>query len=258
MTNTQMHRRSRISGLVDPRLVHPVGIAGLLQWLDFSDITTLYQTNDTSTPATTDGQTIGYVADKSGNGNYIIQATDTKRPLYKTGIKNSLSIARFDGSNDYLYRDVNLIGNADSKSIFAVFKITTVQYGGIITTKNSGYDNSPAIDINTDANLRIAVILEGSTSVIGITDDTTDFRVISGIREVTANTAYKNGVATGTNVTNTGVTNFEASTYYGTYRVSESNFFSGDLAELIIYNRAVTESEKDALHAYLISKWGIA
>lgn len=51
---------------------------------DFSDLTTLFQTTDTSTPVTADGQSIGRVNDKSGNGNHLTQASSGSRPAYKT------------------------------------------------------------------------------------------------------------------------------------------------------------------------------
>jgi len=36
-----------------------------------------------------------------------------------------------------------------------------------------------------------------------------------------------------------------------------STYFEGDIAEVIIYNRAISQSERDAVNAYLSSKYGL-
>ena len=80
----------------------PTDISGLLVWFDFSDISTLFQDSLKTTPVTADGDEIGAAEDKSGNGRDALQPTATKLPLFKTAIQNGLSIARFDGTNDFL------------------------------------------------------------------------------------------------------------------------------------------------------------
>jgi hypothetical protein len=52
-------------------------------WFDFTDMANLYQTDDTSTPITTNGQTIGRVTDLSGLGNHFTQATAGARPTFR-------------------------------------------------------------------------------------------------------------------------------------------------------------------------------
>jgi hypothetical protein len=69
-------------------------------WLDPSDLSTLFQTDDTSTPVTADGQTVGRVNDKSGNGFHLTQSTAGSRPLYKTA--GGLHWLEFDGVDNYL------------------------------------------------------------------------------------------------------------------------------------------------------------
>lgn len=70
-------------------------------WHDPSDASTRYQTNATTTPTTTDGQTVGYLADKAGNTNHMQQATAGSRPLYKTN--GTLHWLLEDGVDDHLF-----------------------------------------------------------------------------------------------------------------------------------------------------------
>jgi hypothetical protein len=52
-------------------------------WFEAFDLTTLFQTDDTSTPVTAAGQTVGRWSDKSGRNNHASNATLAQRPLYQ-------------------------------------------------------------------------------------------------------------------------------------------------------------------------------
>ena len=39
---------------------------------------------------------------------------------------------------------------------------------------------------------------------------------------------------------------------------SESEFFDGDVGEIITYNVALSTADREAVEAYLMSKWGIS
>lgn len=53
-------------------------------WYDPSDKSTLFQDVAGAIPVTKDGDPIGLMKDKSGNGNHATQSVSTARPLYKT------------------------------------------------------------------------------------------------------------------------------------------------------------------------------
>lgn len=57
--------------------------------LDLTSAAYVYQTNDTSTPITTTGQTIGYATDLSGKSNPAVQATAGNRPTFR-GVPKTL------------------------------------------------------------------------------------------------------------------------------------------------------------------------
>ena len=101
----------------------PTDIAGLAQWLYFSDANTLY-TDAGTTKVSSDGDAIYQANDKSGNNKHATQTTAGYRPLYKTGIQNSKSIARFDGSDDYLLPNTNEI-EGSAWTLFISFKSTS-------------------------------------------------------------------------------------------------------------------------------------
>jgi hypothetical protein len=69
-------------------------------WYDPSDLTTLFQNSNGTTAVAADGDPVGYMADKSGNGKHLVQAVAGSRPLYKTS--GGLSWLLFDGTNDFI------------------------------------------------------------------------------------------------------------------------------------------------------------
>lgn len=69
-------------------------------FLDPSDLTTLFQDSAGTVPVTVNGDPVGKVLDKSGNGNHATQTISASRPTYRTdGILHWLA---FDGVDDYL------------------------------------------------------------------------------------------------------------------------------------------------------------
>jgi len=53
-------------------------------WYDPSDLSTLFQDSAGTTPVTADGDPVGLMLDKSGNGFHATQVTAGNRPVYKT------------------------------------------------------------------------------------------------------------------------------------------------------------------------------
>ncbi|MFD2173330.1 hypothetical protein [Rhodobacter lacus] len=81
----------------------PASMAGLLAWYDPSDLSTLWQDAEMTTPITASGQPVGAIRDKSGNGHHLTQATASRRPMYQAsggrhwlqsdGVDDALGIA---------------------------------------------------------------------------------------------------------------------------------------------------------------------
>jgi len=83
-------------------------------WYDPSDLTTLFE-EDGTTPASVDGP-VGKILDKSGNGNHLIQTTETKCPTLK--LASGLYYLEFDGIDDGLQAAAIDFTGTDSMSVF--------------------------------------------------------------------------------------------------------------------------------------------
>jgi hypothetical protein len=67
-------------------------------WYDPSDLSTLFQ-NSNGTTAVAVGDVVGYIADKSGNGNHALQSDADQRPLLAVDSSGNHYLD-FDGLND--------------------------------------------------------------------------------------------------------------------------------------------------------------
>lgn len=71
---------------------------------NYSDLSTLFKDAAGTQPVTADGDPVGLILDKSGNGNHAKQTVSTKRPVYRTN--GTLHWLEHDGVDD------NFITNA--------------------------------------------------------------------------------------------------------------------------------------------------
>lgn len=233
------------TGVAAPPFV-PTDIAGLLLWLDGSDITTLFQDVAKTIPVTADGDVVGAWADKSGNGNDVKQSTTANRPLYKAGIKNGLSTIRFDGSNDHL-KNINIAG---INSVSAVWVRTA---GGLAQsafsgkpewdyaiTRNDTKQNAWYLDAawrsgaaSTNTNWRVNVWTMSPTDA---------YVYLNSVVDV----SYLGGVLTAGNITTIGALDNGI-----------GNLLLGDIGEIVMYNSVLSDLDRAALQTYINSKWAV-
>jgi hypothetical protein len=88
--------KRRASGSFDPATLF-AGAAG--SFFDVSDLSTVFADTAGTTPASVDGA-VARISDKSGNGNHLLQATASLRPLLRQS--GSLYYLEFDGTDDFL------------------------------------------------------------------------------------------------------------------------------------------------------------
>lgn len=68
-------------------------------WYDPSDLSSMFQNSDRTTAAAVNSP-VGYITDKSGNGNHAIQATAAARPILR--LETGKYYLEFDGVDDLL------------------------------------------------------------------------------------------------------------------------------------------------------------
>lgn len=223
----------------------PSRISGLQLWLKADSIAGL-----------NDGDALTTWVDQSGVGNNVTQATTANKPLYKTNIVNSLPVVRFDGSNDFMSVATPVI-TGGAYSMFIVFKstITAARINPFYVGSNSGVDGYGfEIDIGGLRNIihrGIAFLVGGSA--------TTNFEIWAAIRTTTGPLAalYING--TDDSVTNgtSAIVTPTAITVVGAIDNLATNPLPGDISEIIVYDSALSDANRDSIETYLGTKYNI-
>lgn len=220
----------------------PTDIAGLQLWLDASQITGLV-----------DNEPVTTWVDASGN-NRNAASSGTSRPLYKTNVLNGKPVLRFDGANDYMATP-NVL-NTDIHTIFVIAKANGTEEdiigsGSLIsgdilimrfTNLFRGHfwtNNSPnAVDsVGTETAAWTLYNQEVNSAQI-ITRR-------NGIQDNAANI-----VGTKQGVTRPIIVGNRTGVYSG-------GFLNGDVAEVIVYNTALSTENRQLLETYLMTKYGI-
>lgn len=241
------------AALSNPAGVQPDSVAGLTLWFKADAITGL-----------SDGAAVSTWTDSSANVNSATQASGSLQPLYKTNILNGNPVVRFDGSNDTLATGSNtgLTGN-QAMTAFAVFKSTATSgdYPAIFSQNPGTTDlgvsltlngNRPGLDFWVDR-WRVTTALNN-----------TSFYIISAVKVagvISPNTSIYNnetlaaGAVEGSNNT-PNITNNVMK--LGTLDGTGGRFFAGDVAEIIIYNVALSATDQQNIENYLSIKYAIA
>ena len=218
---------------------------GLNLWLDAADDTTFSYSSGTS---------VSQWRDKSGSNFHASQATVGSQPSRST-FQNSRKTVNFDGTNDTV-----TIPSFVSNSEMSIFVVS-----------NCG--NTLFIEHSNDANSNQGFYFYGGGSgMISITRATGSliynsnwlsggYSVASAVNSTGLDLlTYKNGTQQTIisdqrgSITNSYVTN----TLYIGSRGANSIWSNGPIAEIIIYNRKVTDTERKQIHTYLGQKWGIS
>ena len=231
----------------------PTSIPGLSLWFDPSDVTTLYQNSSLTAPITADGQTVSGMADKSGNG---YSATSTNGPVYKTNIKNSLSILRFNGS-----QWINNVAYSFPNTAYSIFAI------GYLSANNGSYQR--LLQAYPDGVLFLGT-LNGVIATFtgvggwngGVAANSPSYTQLSNWylteMQLTGSTLYPyvtgNAQTAKGGSTTSAFTNLNIGGANGAYSGQPWN---GDIGEILVYNSYLSDSNRQLVEGYLAWKWGL-
>ncbi|OGI06376.1 MAG: hypothetical protein A3F80_01020 [Candidatus Melainabacteria bacterium RIFCSPLOWO2_12_FULL_35_11] len=221
----------------------PSTVAGLKVWLKANALT--YN----------EGDPISSWTDSSGNGNNFTGTAPT-RPEFRTNVINGLPVVRFTSHGELLSSSFNL-DDSKKTTIFFVAKSINDQWNEVIGT--SGDSFYLAFHYPTTTLFRIWTNTSSNNFDTTIDDATAAFKYYT----VTINeTTGANGV---TNIRQQGVDKGDTSSrsrgdfgslYLGDARPANQGLH-GDLAEILIYEAAITGTDLTNIETYLKNKYGL-
>lgn len=236
----------------------PTEISGCVGWYDFSDSSSLTVTSGS----------IDACNDKSGNG-FHLSASSTNRPTLASAVRNGRNAADFDGVNDLM--TATFSGTYTAATVFAVVYPDTAgggSLGRLFTRGNSllSYDN-------TNTAIRFSPPFTGATGNGGqrtangsAAQDQwhlASFTWNGGLNVATDITPYLSGVVSNAALTGTGdaVSTIGINDFIlGNRSLADGadRGWDGYIAEIILFNTALSTANRARVEAYLAAKWGIS
>ena len=246
----------------EPPAWAPTDLANIALWLDATS--GLYDATTGGAAVTANGAYIARWEDRSGNGRHFSQATVNSRPTLATAGLNSKATIFFDGTDDFL--DATYSRPYAAQTLFLVVRMDSAK------TQSGLFSESQSAA--SDQSLYLPAVA-GTTSIGSTTDSSATRRSASAYTLATYYIAtFTHSGATLANYLNGIAAVAESDSFPGgTYNVARARLggrinsngtnvaganLPGSIAEVIAYDRLLTTDERDTVHAYLSTKWGIA
>ncbi len=198
-------------------------------------------------PMTQNGSTVARWDDVSGSGNDASQGICSAQPALVLNTLNGLPVVRFDGSSTCLTTAAP-VTTSTQYSMFVVSTLGGVNgpiYNGLPSTNGYGFYRSNSADYG----LNYGGV---SAPVFGPTQ-TSGFQTLEAQRDSSGTTTfYQNGTPSGGTSTATPNEPSNLTTIGGLW---SNQIFQGDIAEILVYNRALSTTERQQVEQYLHQKY---
>ncbi|MDF2522217.1 MAG: hypothetical protein K0R84_2845, partial [Clostridia bacterium] len=227
------------------KIYNPIAVDGLDLWLK------------ADTGLTLDGTKVSKWSDQSGSGNDVEQSEKNRQPEIIKDAVNGKSVIRFDGLDDELLKELEK-PHVGSSSILIVLKQRIDQGGskGIFATDTVGSEGAYGIASHKE-NKGMLAAQAANNGIVQISDNKTlSYRVLSITADPKKGSfkAYENGKLTAS-VTDDNIKGFNKISKYVLGRIFDGGNLSADIAEIIVYNRAINDDERKLAEKYLNSRY---
>ena len=229
-------------------------------WYDPSDLSTMFQNSDgTGAPAI--DSPVGYIADKSGNGNHAIQATSSKRPTLKQS--GSLYYLEFEGAQGLATSAIDFTGT-DSMTVCAGMTKDTLDTAVIAelsasVTGNAGSFRLAAIS-TTSGLYRFQTRGDGSAQASNASPFGTGTNVLTGIGDISdpVSTIRVDGSQEATNTDSQGAGNYgNHALNIGARSNGTSLFLDGRVYGMVVRGATSSTADLASLEGYIADKTGV-
>lgn len=234
---------SNLLTLLDKPEFHPQRLSNLQLWLDSSDLSTI--TKDISNK-------VSQWNDKSGNGDNATQNTESFQFTYIANVLNNKAILRGDSN----YMNFSNIENMHIEgSVFVIFNsdqsTSALSFGQVLSVNggDSGVTNARQPLLFTVKNVPSRLVTShGVVDQISNNAIEGSFHLLTTTYDGLTAVSYLNGMQFASDAATLTVST--SASVIGTS-------FKGDIAEILVYNRALTIVEISLVEQYLSNKWGL-
>ncbi len=238
-------------------LFRPTNIANCSLWLDGADSSTMFQNTTGTVPVTSSGSTVSLWRDKSVSANHA--SNTTAQPTVTFRAQNGYNVVNFSGSQ-YLTLSTTTMPTGTTQCSF--FFVTRTTSSGVQVFFTYGQDpntggRNPQFYYNTN------VLNTDTYGASGLSDNTNFLNsyVITSCTFTNSNIAWDNGSLFSGGSTALTLNTGTGWASIGVGRIPPGNvlayYLTGQIGEIIIFNRALSTSERQTVEGYLTWKWGL-
>lgn len=232
------------------RVLHPPAsdapVAGMLAWYAADRIT--------SPPAS--GSALASWNDLSGNGYTASQGTGSQRPTYETNVLNGKPVVRFaQSSTQFLATSALSLG--PDYTLFAVADSS----GGSLPEVFIGADVTGGTRIwqfrfNT-GDVEAIAFSSGGAFTATQTATLASFNYLTMRTDASTVQAFVNGTGGASTGISGTLNSGSQNVVLGDRNTVGGSGLTGDIAEVLIYNTALSTTDRQTVESYLASKWGL-
>jgi hypothetical protein len=237
-------------------------ITALAQTLTVTNDLALWLRADTGATTNEAGVVLQW-DDQSTNANNAVAATETQGPVFVANSLNGKPVLRFDGVDDFLdVLDADSLSFAGDMTTLFVIRFADFENYNSVWAKTAGNLPAPS-DFYTlpGSGVLRAYRGDGTAANLSSVDTAQPLRantyMVLGV-DVAGETLthYFNGQANGSGPVNTNTADVNTNLKIGT-RNDQFTRLKGDIAEILIYSRALSPTERSSAFNYLQTKYNL-
>lgn len=247
--------------LLSAQAFSPNKISDLVFWLDASDPGTIIES----------GGFVSQWLDRSKQGNDVDQPDGAEQPRIDIVTLNGKPTVLFDGVSGHMdmsFLDTSTFTTGD-RTIIAVIRVDEsvpdalrigIIFGNTNALPNANFEAHTTGRLRTYWNSGFPSFFSGAG--FDLRDD--NGAIVATTRSSSANTQHINGFLSGSGIPGSAIVLNKPFRVGGDYRNGQDAVsapgipFEGAIAELIVYDKAISDAERLRLEQYLSNKWGIA
>ncbi|HEY9755252.1 MAG TPA: LamG-like jellyroll fold domain-containing protein [Oculatellaceae cyanobacterium] len=203
------------------------------------------------------GNNLTYWGDVSGQNN--ASGVSPSYPVLQTAANNGLYAVSFSGSN-FLSLPSGFSNFSSGLSLFAVVQPTVLSSGAQILSLGDGSNLNNAISLSENASYQPTFSVyssTGSPTSVASTSafNTSHYQLVEIVQTGSTATLYVNGTQVGQNSSMNSLPSTTLSNNYIGQSTTGGGYFKGQISELLLYNTAVTPSQRAQIEAYYLGKY---
>lgn len=211
----------------------------------------------------TNGSSVTNWIDLSGSGNNAVQTNSSDQPTFKTDAINSLPALSFDGSSDFLQLPPGFNNFTKGVSMFVVSNATAIPVVDVIFLDfGKGLYYNDTLTFSGSYFDALGLTLYNGSTYSNVTSSSgftlNQFKLYEAMQDGSSNASlFANGLVQAEGAFDN-INNVTRSTnVIGKYGAG-TNLLQGDIAEVLVYNSKLTDSERISVESYLIQKYQLS